>query len=291
MLDGRRVRGRGIRRSVLLVLVVGLLAGGGLVASPTATAAPQWAPAGSAPVHPGVQLTSPRGQCTANFVFTQGADVFLGMAAHCVGLGASDEVNGCEVDSLPLGTPVRISGATKPGSLAYSSWLTMRQVGEDDLFACMFNDFALVRVDPADHGRINPSIPHWGGPTGVRPVPEPAPSPIYSFGNSRLRDGIPLLQPKFGFSLGSAYGGWTHETYQLLPGIPGDSGGPTLDANGLAMGVLSTLVLLPLPGSNNMADVGHVMAYARTHALPGLELVPGTEPFAPRQLPAILALR
>ena len=281
---GRRAGARTVRRAVLLVALVALLGAGGLATSP-ATAWPTWAPAATAPIHPGVQLYTPRGQCTADFVFMNDADVYLGMAAHCTGLGASNEVNGCTVSSLPLGTPVQISGASRPGSLAYSSWLTMQQVGEEDLYACLFNDFALVRVDPADHGRINPSLPHWGGPTGLRRGPEPPLTSIYSIGNSRLRNGSELLQPKSGVTLGAAFGGWTHQAYQVLPGIPGDSGGPTIDADGRAIGVLSTLALLPLPASNNMTDVGMAVDYARAHALRELVLVVGTEPFRPNQLP------
>src|SRR5690606_21000342 len=53
--------------------------------APTAGSDPVWAPANQATIHPGVQMITGGGQCTANFVFTQGDDVFLGYAAHCAG--------------------------------------------------------------------------------------------------------------------------------------------------------------------------------------------------------------
>ncbi len=65
----------------------------------------------------------------------------------------------------------------------------------------------------------------------------------------------------------------------VTPGVPGDSGSGFLDADGAAIGTLSTLALLPLPGSNGVGDLGRELDYARAHGLPGLELVPGTEPF------------
>jgi hypothetical protein len=206
------------------------------------------------------------------------------MAAHCVGRGAVNDLDGCSVGSFPVGTPVDIAGATRPGELAYSSWVTMKAAGEEDPFACRFNDFALVRIDPADHGRVNPSIPHWGGPTGVRHEPHRTLEPMYSLGNSRLRQGVELLQPKVGLSLGSA-GGWTHVVYSALPGIPGDSGGPMLDAKGRATGVLSTIGVAPLPASNNLTDVLKALRYARAHGMPNLLMALGTVPFNPNQLP------
>ena len=54
-------------------------------------------------------------QCTANFVFTDTAgNIYVGYAAHCAGLGAATDTNGCLAESLPLGTPVTFN---KGGSL------------------------------------------------------------------------------------------------------------------------------------------------------------------------------
>ena len=56
------------------------------VMSPSAALA--WAPASTATVHPGVQTFTEGAQCTANFIFRDGADTFIGQAAHCSGPAA-----------------------------------------------------------------------------------------------------------------------------------------------------------------------------------------------------------
>jgi hypothetical protein len=64
--------------------------------------------------------------------------------------------------------------------------------------------------------------------------------------------------------------------------VPGDSGSAFLDAEGNALGTLSTLALAPLAGSNGVGDLAHELAYAQaTSGIAGLRLVPGTEPFSP----------
>jgi hypothetical protein len=247
-----------------------------------------WAPASQAQITPGVQTDTAGGQCTANFVFTSGSDVLIGQAAHCAGTGAATETDGCDAQSLPLGTPVAVSGATQPGTLAYSSWLTMQQVGETDPDACAYNDFALVRLDPADVGRVNPSVPRFGGPVGLG-GPSATGDTVYSYGNSSLRLGIRQLSPKQGIVVETVGNGWSRTVYTATPGIPGDSGSGFLDAAGAAIGTLSTLAVLPTPGSNGVADLARELDYARAHGgLADLQLVNGTEPFRPDLIQAIL---
>jgi hypothetical protein len=268
----------------LVVAVVAI----GFVAAPQAEAAPRWANQAVATVHPGVQVVSPVGQCTANFVFFRGAEVYLGQAAHCTGTGAETDTNGCLTDSLPVGTKIAIEGATRPGVMVYNSWLAMQKAGEQDPETCAYNDFALVKVDPADVARVNPSLPHWGGPTGVNGSGIPPLGLVLSVGNSSLRGGLALLMPKSGISLGTAADGWVHPAYTITPGIPGDSGSAMLDAAGRATGILSTIQLTPLPASNEFVDVAHVMHYAQSHGMPGLLLAKGTRIFNPAQLPLML---
>jgi hypothetical protein len=261
----------------------------------SADAATTWAPASTAQITPGVQTnTAGTGQCTANFVFTDSAgNVYIGQAAHCGSTGSNTDTNGCSTQSVPLGTQVTLdrggsvaSEGTRvgTGTLAYSSWITMQQLGEKDANTCAYNDLALVKIDPADVGKVNPSIPFWGGPTGINTTGTAAGDKVYSFGNSSLRAGIEQLSPKEGLSLGddAADGGWSHPLYTVTPGIPGDSGSAFLDANGRALGVLSTLGLAPLPASNNIGDIAHELAYAQANSgIAGLTLVNGTEPFSP----------
>jgi hypothetical protein len=142
--------------------------------SPSASGAPTWAPAATAAIHPGVQMVSESGQCTANFVFTNGTEVLLGFAAHCIGTGAATETKRMRRRSLGLGTPVEIDGASQPGTVVYSSWLAMQAVGESNADTCDYNDLALVRINGTDAANVNPSIPHWGGPTGLNTTGNPA---------------------------------------------------------------------------------------------------------------------
>jgi hypothetical protein len=274
-----RIRGITIAAAVLAAAVSSLLGAG------AAQSAPAWAPAASASIHPGVMMFTDGAQCTANFVYTEGDAVYLGYAAHCAGTGGATETDGCLAGSLPLGTPVEIDGATRPGTLAYSSWLAMQAAGETDPNACAYNDLALVRIDPADVVRTNPSIPHWGGPVGTNTTGNPLLGSVYSYGNSSLRQGIALLSPKSGVSLGTTGGGWTHPVYTITPGVPGDSGSAMLDASGRASGVLSTLSIAPIPASNNFSDLHRALQYMRSHGGPQATLALGTEPFRPNQLP------
>jgi hypothetical protein len=92
-----------------------------VVAAPSIGAAPTWAPASSAAIHPGVQTLTDGAQCTANFVFADAGNVYIGQAAHCSGTGGSTETDGCTSASLPIGTPVTVTGASKPGTLVYNS--------------------------------------------------------------------------------------------------------------------------------------------------------------------------
>ena len=98
-----------------------------------------------------------------------------------------------------------------------------------------------------------------------------------------MRGGASQLSPHTGVSLGddAADGGWSHPLYTVSPGIPGDSGSGFLSEDGLAIGVLSTLGLAPLPASNNIGDLAKELAFATKHSgIKGLRLTKGTEPFS-----------
>src|SRR5688500_5917601 len=114
------------------------------------TSGQTWAPAATAKIHPGTMMYTDGAQCTANFVFTDRAGAtYVGYAAHCAGLGEATDTDGCLADSLPLGTRVTfneggslVSAGTQvgAGTLVYSSWLTMHQLGTTDANACAYND-------------------------------------------------------------------------------------------------------------------------------------------------------
>jgi hypothetical protein len=255
------------------------------IAPSTASA---WAPAGSAAIHPGVQTITDGGQCTSNFVFQDGSDVYLGQAAHCSSTGGQTATDGCDTGSLPLGTPVEIVGAAHPGTLAYNSWLAMQAAGETDANTCAYNDLALVRVDPADVATVNPSVPGFGGPTGLGPSTAMLGDTVYSYGNSSLRLGVTKLSPKQGVVIQGVGGGWSRTVLTVTPGIPGDSGSGFLGQSGQAIGVLSTLQVLPLAGTNGVGDLRKELDYMHSHSPIGAQLVPGTQPFRPNLVQAIL---
>ena len=259
-------------------------------ASTPAAAGSRWAPAATAKITPGVQMFTRGAQCTGNFVFTdRRGRVYVGYAAHCAGKGEATDTNGCRTASHPMGTAVsfrRGAGLVSPGTtvgsgrLVYSSWVTMRRIGTRNADACEFNDFALVRVDRAHVGKVNPSVPHWGGPTGLATRPPAELTRVFSYGSSSLREGE-TLSPRTGVVTGHSGHGWGHRVYTLTPGIPGDSGSGFLDAQGRAFGTLSTVAAAPVPGENGLGDLAKELAFAQRHSgIAGLRLVKGTKPFS-----------
>jgi hypothetical protein len=270
-----------------LILGVAIVLAGVAAALPGATkAASNFAPAATATVHPGVQLFTSGAQCTANFIYANGTDTFIGQAAHCSGTGGSTSTNGCTSPSLPIGTAVQITGAAHPGTMVYNSWLTMQSLHEADANTCAFNDLALVRIDPADVASTNPSVPFFGGPVGVGSQTLNLGDTVYTYGNSELRAGITQLSPKRGVSLGDTGGGWSHGCYTITPGIPGDSGSGFLDATGHAIGILSTVEIAPIPASNNFGDLSRELSYANAHGF-SVSLVAGDVPFHAALLPPL----
>jgi hypothetical protein len=241
-----------------------------------AAAGPVWNPAGA--IHPGIQTFTEGSQCTANFVFYDAADIYIGQAAHCAGTGGATETNGCLAGSHPLGTPVDL-GTGNPGTLVYSSWRVMQAQGTPSTAPeCLGNDFALVKVAEADEGNVDPAVPFFGGPVALGPTAGLGiGDTVYSFGNSGLRFGVePGLSWKHGTVVLSD--AWSADVYTATPGIPGDSGSGFLDAEGRAIGVLSTVAVLPLPLSNTISGLESALAYRAAHG--GAPLSLATAPFA-----------
>src|SRR3954462_13963860 len=138
--DGLKFR---LIAAIVMVAIAGMLAVAG-----TASAAPTWAPAATAAIHPGVQTFTAGAQCTANFVYTDGTNVFIGQAAHCSGTGGNTATDGCTSGTLPVGTKVDVTGASQPATMVYNSWATMQANGETDTETCEFNDLAIIQLDP-----------------------------------------------------------------------------------------------------------------------------------------------
>ena len=228
-----------------------------------AAAAPVWNPSGA--IHPGIQTFTQGSQCTAAFVFYDAADIYISQAAHCAGTGAATDTNGCIAGTHPLGTAVDL-GTGNPGRLVYSSWIAMQEADTPSTAPeCLGNDFALVKVAEADEGNVDPAVPFFGGPTGLAPTSGLLTGDqLYSFGNSGLRAGIePVLAWKHGAVVVADV--WSATVYTATPGIPGDSGSGFMDAQGRAVGVLSTVAVLPIPLSNEISGVHQALAYRAAH--------------------------
>jgi hypothetical protein len=165
--------------------------------------------------------------------------------------------------------------------MVYNSWLAMQAAGETNADTCAYNDLALIRLNPADFSKVNPSIPFWGGPNGIDTNGTVSGENVYTYGNSSLRGGVTQLSPKQGVSIGDAGNGWSHDVYTATPGIPGDSGSAFLNSAGAALGVLSTVQIAPVAGSNGVGDVSREISYMNSHSSLGAQLANGTQPFNP----------
>src|SRR5436305_9005232 len=130
------------------LLASALVVFAGVAGVAPARSAPTWAPAATAAVHPGVQTDTKGAQCTANFIYFDATNVYIGQAAHCSGTGANTDTDGCSSATLPVGTQVAVQVASKPGTMVYNSWITMQSLAEKDANTCAFNDPALVQLDP-----------------------------------------------------------------------------------------------------------------------------------------------
>lgn len=282
-----------LTRSRLLVVAAVLACLGGFLTSTSADGVPRWASISTATIRPGVQMYTAGAQCTANFVFHDAlGNVYVGYAAHCASKGDSDDVNGCRTPSHPLGTAVTFVKGGSPfsdgtvvgrGTLVYSSWLSMQRLKVNSPARCLYNDFALVRVNAAYRGRVNPTVPYWGGPRTMGGAPLTGGAKIYTVGNSSLRFGSGFGKPKSGTVISRIGGGLAYQI-KGTNGIPGDSGSGFMDATGRAMGVLSTLEIgLGLgvtPVSNVMGDLYAEVTWARLYSgIRDLRLAPGTQPF------------
>lgn len=224
-------------------------------AGSSAASAAGWPAIDAAAVRPGVQVVSPTGQCTSNFVFASvdNATLFLGLAAHCV-------------DGMTIGDAVEIAGGAATGTLAYSSWATMEEVGETNEDAKGYNDFALIAIDEGSRASVHPAMLHFGGPTALADSTGVAMGDkVLTYGNSGIRQGVDPAGWHEGYVLDHA-NGWTTEVYTLTPGVPGDSGSGVLDADGRALGVLVTLAIAPTTGSNGVTSLDLALAYAKEHA-------------------------
>lgn len=225
-------------------------------------------PLGEATIRPGNALGT--GSCTTNFLFldSDGHTVYIGTAAHCVQQSSGDlldntNTNGCESvvrPHEPETVEVPLEGAQHRAVLAYSSWWTMQAVGEANVATCANNDFALLRLHPDDAAKAHPALLTFGGPTSIA-EDEAIGDLVLTHGATSLRPGIDELDARRGII--TATSAWSHDTMQITPGLPGDSGSAVIRDDGAAIGILVTVGLSPLP-SNGITDLGRAVDYANS---------------------------
>ena len=245
-----------------------------VVAHTHTDAAPRWAPAGTAAIHPGVQVDNGNSICTAGFVFTDGKRVFISIASHCT--GAHLDADECP-NVFRTGGTVKLAGASSPPRIAYSAWDVMLREHRLRGTPCTrAHDLALLEIEPRDRAKVNPSVPSWGGPTGVASGVQPG-DVLYTYGRSRYRFGIDQLSPQIGINTANDGDGRGFRSVSLTPSIFGDSGSAILDANGAALG---TFLRLDLPRNHNTL-LAPALAYMYEHTdLDRVKLARGTIPFS-----------
>ena len=94
-----------------------LVAAAGIAAtSAPVEAAAGYAPADTAEIHPGTMMYTDGAQCTANFVYTDGAgNTYVGYAAHCAGTGAATDTDGCSTPVPAAGHQGDLQRGRQPG--------------------------------------------------------------------------------------------------------------------------------------------------------------------------------
>ena len=238
----------------------------------------RWAPGGDgARSHPGVQMFTAGAQCTGNFVYTDDAGRRLrrvrralrrqgrgrptptaarprrSRSARAVGFAEGATVATPRHDRRARHARLQLVAGDAPGrhdrAPTPAPTTTSRWCGST----------------PHDVGKVNPSVPFWGGPSGVATGGAPPATQVYTWGQSSLRAARPRSRrrPASRSAAPAAAGRW--DVYTATPGIPGDSGSGFLDADGRALGVLSTVAIAPLAGSNG---VGRPRPRARVRPRP-----------------------
>jgi hypothetical protein len=263
-----------VRMGLLGAALASLVAMFGLAPADAA----KWATPANARIAPGMQLYADGSQCTANFVFTDGAgNAYIGQAAHCTSLGGSTDTDGCKTKSMPLGTVIEDVDGRRIGTLAYNSWITMRKVREQNESACASNDLALVKIDPRLVAQTTPTVPGLGGPTGLDTNGVEGGERVWAVGNTSLLFGAGAFVAQTGVVERSIDNGWAFVVATVRPGVPGDSGSGYLNAGGKALGQLSTITVGTQGVGSTVGNLAKELAYANSHGKTKYRLVTGQQ--------------
>lgn len=226
------------------------IAAGSDVAAPQ----PDWASLDEATIRPGVAIRTAERECPSNFMFLRpdNTSVYLGTTAYCL-------------RDAPVGSVVTVGGPENLAIVAYSSWVTMEENGETDPDAREYNDFAVVRLDASTRPRAHPAMLQTGGPTAAAdPEAVAMGDRVRAYTNATA----PLL-PQTAWHeavVTGRVGDWALLAHAAPPGTPGTLGGGVVTPDGRALGVLVNLGVAPNPGSNGVARLDTLIAYAKEHA-------------------------
>ena len=190
-------------------------------------------------IRPGVEVRTPMGGCTANFVFhgtsrDAGGGVvdeglFIGTAGHCV-------VDGVEKTwARGEGPPVLDRSDARMGEVAYA---TFAVAGSE-------SDFALIRIDAARSDEVNPQMCHFGGPTRIGSTARQG-DVVHHFGQ-----GLAWGATVPGRSGVVAPGTASETTLFFGSALWGDSGSPVITPDGAALGV-QVGILPPIVFATNL---------------------------------------
>lgn len=221
-------------------------------------------------IRPGVEITADGSACTGNFIFSPNNKTFyIGVAAHCFSADTNDGTDSCETNNLPIGyNQVMIENATQPGEIIYSSWRAMQEAGETPgSDACVYNDFALVKIHQDDIANVHPAAIAFGGPISLHSDLASVGNNVYAYGRSPYHLGLRALEAKSGSISAILGSGWAYEINTDNASIPGDSGGPIFGPNGEALAVTSVLSvglggLSLINISNGVVNLDRALQYA-----------------------------
>ncbi|MFL5797394.1 MAG: hypothetical protein ACJ77A_05605 [Actinomycetota bacterium] len=179
--------------------------------------------------------------CTANFVFLKNGTYGIGTAGHC----AAKDALGAYPDVTAYVVPPVGSGQL-PGFYHIGQFVLSRNNGIGD-------DFAMIQIYPQYQSWVSPTMPVWGGPTGVYTSTTPTLAKHFGHGvalgtGGTPRAGVcPILDARNGDAF-AWYGA----------GSPGDSGSGVEAALGEALG-----------------DFTHIVIYDGSNGNPTGEILPG----------------
>lgn len=164
--------------------------------------------------------------CTANFVFQKSGTYGIGTAGHCA---AKDALGGFP-DVTAYVVPPPTSGQL-PGFYNIGKFVLSRNGG-------IGNDFAMVQIYPQYQSWVNPTMPVWGGPTGVYTSNDP--TVVQHFGHGLVvgTGGTPRagVAPIWTARKGTAFAWYG-------AGFEGDSGSGVRVVTGEAAGNFTHLVV------------------------------------------------